>query len=173
MSGVRVSFLARSMADLAVRSPEAKAVFVKLRDETEDRLINGKTDGDTRKKSWDDLRDWLVLNERVLKDREPVLAWVDRIKDRPTATQTFARTRDIIDDVLIDNGRWALYGRLIDDHPRLMRQMVSQLAQERRFTEALMFRGDGQPIARAGFDFSLNSAAIGLSKMTFARLVQR
>ena len=115
MSGVRVSFLARSMADLAVRSPEAKAVFVKLRDETEDRLINGKTDGDTRKKSWDDLRDWLVLNERVLKDREPVLAWVDRIKDRPTATQTFARTRDIIDDVLIDNGRWALYGRLIDD----------------------------------------------------------
>lgn len=61
MRGVRVSFMASNMSNLAKRSPKAKAAFERLRDKTEDRLEGGDV-----RKSWDDLRDWLVLNERVL-----------------------------------------------------------------------------------------------------------
>lgn len=46
-------------------------------------------------------------------------------------------------------------GRLAVSHPRLMRRIVAQLAQERNFSEASVFRGDGEPLARAGFNFAL------------------
>lgn len=115
MSGVRSSFMAGEMARLAEESPHARAAFEALRDETEKRLKTGP-------KSWQDLRDWLVLNERVLHDRKPVLAWIDRIKDRPTAKHTFARVGDIVAEVLRAEGRWKLYGELIDNPDAEMAQ---------------------------------------------------
>lgn len=128
MVGVRGSFMASDMSTLAKQSPEAKAAFVKLRDRTEDRLVDGKGE-----KTWNDLRDWLILNERVLHDREPVRKWIDRIKDRPTANETFTRTRDIIDEILIEDGRWALYGQLIDNPFRdiEMHEMLKQMDKDR------------------------------------------
>ena len=127
LSGVRVSFMAGNMNKLSKSNAEARAAFEKLRDDTEDRLLDGD------EKTWDDLRDWLVLNERVLGDREPIRKWIDRIKDRPTANLTFGRTRDIIGDILIDDGRWALYGELIDDPFRdiRMHEMLQQMDQQR------------------------------------------
>lgn len=124
MVGVRGSFMASSMSDLAKRSPEAKAEFVKLRDRTEDRLVDGEGE-----KTWNDLRDWLILNERVLHDREPIRKWIGRVKERPTAKMTFTRTRDIIDDILIDDGQWALYGELIENPFRdiEMHQMLAKM----------------------------------------------
>lgn len=131
MSGVRVSFMASNMSELAKRSPEAKQAFIKLRDRTEDRMI------DQEEKSWDDLRDWLVLNERVLHDREPIRKWIHRIKDRPTAMETFSRTQDIIDGVLIDDGEWAIFGSLIKDPMRdiQMAKMIRELDKDK-------FKGD-------------------------------
>lgn len=127
MTGVRASFMAMEMSRLAKSHPPARAAFTGLRDETEDRLF------DAERKSWDDLRDWLVLNERVLHERKPIRDWIDRIKDRPTAKRTFERTRDIIEDMLIDEGEWALIGELIDDPfaDIEMQKMIAELEAER------------------------------------------
>ena len=108
-TGVRSSFMASSMNQLARAHPPAREAFTDLRDEAEDRLR------DAEKKSWDDLRDWLVLTERVLGDREPIRQWIERIKHRPTAKRTFSFVDDIIEDMLIEEERWALYGSLIND----------------------------------------------------------
>ncbi len=136
MLGVRSSFMAGEMGRLAEESPHARAAFGALRDETEKRLKTGP-------RTWEDLRDWLVLNERVLHDRKPTLAWIDRVKDRPNGRHTLERVRSVIDDVLIDEGRWKLYGELIDDPNAELRQAESFYHMTERMVENNPRGGEG------------------------------
>ncbi|MBZ0172899.1 MAG: thioredoxin family protein, partial [Phycisphaerales bacterium] len=103
MHGVRLSFMASDMRALAGKSEHAEAAFRALRDETERHLVEGP-------RTFDGLFDWLTLNIRVLGDNKPVLAWIERVEKRPTATKTFSRVRHHIDDMLIKEGRWDILG---------------------------------------------------------------
>ena len=80
MVGVRVSFMAGEMRRLAEAHEPARARFGGVRDEVEARLKG-------ERKSWDDLGDWIVLNE-VTGDEDRTLAWIDRIKVDPDSGPT-------------------------------------------------------------------------------------
>ncbi len=127
MTGVRVSFMASEMHELAGFSPAARKAFERFRDEAGDRLRKGP-------RTWEDLDDWLVLNERVLNDREKILAWIDRIKDRPTAGTTFSRVSHVVMPILIDEGRWRLFGSLVENPDSEMRShsMMLEINSDRR-----------------------------------------
>ncbi len=137
MLGVRSSFMAADMSRLAEESPHARAVFAALRDETENRLKTGP-------RRWDDLRDWLLLNENVLHNRKPIMAWIDRIKDRPSGRRTLERVGYIVDNVLIDEGRWKLYGELISNPESAMRQAASLYQMSVRIIENNPPNGEGK-----------------------------
>jgi thiol-disulfide isomerase/thioredoxin len=107
MSGVRVSFTLGEIADLCSQHAPALEAFTKLRDDAEVRLK-----GDN--KSWDDLGDWLCLNEAV-KEEEKTLAWFDRIKNDADAKQTLERFSYRLQPLLEQRERWADVGRLIPD----------------------------------------------------------
>lgn len=122
MMGVRGSYMASEMQDLAARHEPAKARFTALRDEAEARL-KGKD------KTFDDLTDWIVLNE-VLADDERTLAWFDRIKDEPDVGTTLDRSCHKLTRLLEKHERWADLGR-VNRHPlavvRQQHQTVSML----------------------------------------------
>ncbi|HHN77162.1 MAG TPA: thioredoxin [Phycisphaerales bacterium] len=149
MLGVRSSFMAADMSRLAEESPHARAAFAALRDETEKRLKTGP-------RTWDDLGDWLVLNEDVLHDRKPVLAWIDRIKDRPNGRHTLERFDYLVDDILIDEGRWTLYGELISSPETKMWEATSLYQMSVRMAEDNLRNGDGK---RAGDNALVQHAA--------------
>jgi thioredoxin 1 len=107
MYGVRLSFMATEMKDLAAKHPRARAEFVKLRDAAEARLKK-----DT---GWDILTDWITLNLRVLDDKDAVLAWHDRIAPQPDSGPTLARYGRDLTELLVERGRWADAGRLFQD----------------------------------------------------------
>jgi len=137
MTGVRVSFMASDMEDVANRNEDAKAVFVELRDATEARL---KTD----ERDWDDLRDWLVLNG-VVSDPRRTLGWIDRVKDTEQGLESMRRYSYLIEDLLLEHERWAEYGIIITapaasvrrEHAQI-EQMVSMMAD--RFNEDTLKR---------------------------------
>jgi thioredoxin 1 len=114
MSGVRVSFMASDMRDLAADHAGARTAFGALRDEARARSEKSPRDAES-------LRDWLVLSERVLGDRDAVVGWVDEIKGRSNARRLFAQVDDIVSPVLIDRGEWAVLGSLIDTPDRRLR----------------------------------------------------
>lgn len=106
-SGVRASFMASDMERVAQADEGAKRIFAEVRDETERRL---KAD----ERNWDDLGDWLVLN-RVVADAPRSLAWVDRVKDSEEGLRTLRRLSYLVDDLLLENERWADFGLILLD----------------------------------------------------------
>ncbi|MEL6328311.1 MAG: thioredoxin family protein [Planctomycetota bacterium] len=104
-TGVRVSFMASDMQRLARLHGPARTRFEALRDGLADRL-------ETNPRA---THDWLVLSERVLGDRAGVLAWVDGTIERERGAETLRAHLDVIEDALIDDGRYAQLGRLITD----------------------------------------------------------
>lgn len=122
MVGVRVSFMASDMQDLANRHAPAREAFIKLRDDTEARLR-----GDQR--TWNDLGDWIALNE-VVGQTDKTLEWYDRIRSDPDAGPTVQRFSFRIERLLRESGRWADYGQLIEEPANMVRRewrMVAQL----------------------------------------------
>lgn len=113
-SGVRVSFMASDMQELAATSELAKQTFTKLRDDAQARL-------EGEDKAFEDLSDWIVLN-RIVDDQGRTLEWFDRIKDRPSAPQTIARVSHLIDDLLKEENRWADWGKLLRNPDAKVRQ---------------------------------------------------
>jgi hypothetical protein len=98
--------MASDMERLAERSDDARRAFVEVRDQTEARL---RVDP-----SWDDLNDWVVLNE-VIGDAAATLAWVDRNKGDEEGVKTLRRFDYRILSLLEEEGRWADYGLVVDD----------------------------------------------------------
>ncbi len=105
MTGVRGSFLVGSISALVAQHAPAMKRFAEIRDEVEARLRG-------ENKSWNDLSDWLCLNEAT-QDADRTLAWFDRIKNDEDAGATLERFAFRIEPLLKQNGRWADYGRVI------------------------------------------------------------
>lgn len=116
MYGVRLSFMAGDIEDLCVQDKGAHAAFAQVRDTTETRLKG-------EDKSWDDLADWITLNE-ILREPAKTLAWYDRIKNDPEARETIERSGFRLQPLLEAEDRWADVGLLVrnpikslkDDH---------------------------------------------------------
>ncbi len=90
MVGVRGSFMASDMKNLAEKYPQAKARFQQLRDAAE------KTD----------LDDWVTLNEVVGED-ERTLGWFDKYKNDPGQAQRLKSISFKLEPLLISKGRFA------------------------------------------------------------------
>ena len=100
---IRENMLAFPMNMAAEKDPGARAAFERLRDGHEARLREGRTDRAT-------LGEWIVLNLDVLDDEAPVKAWIERIKDRPTAAETVRAFSARLATPLIEWGHWELAG---------------------------------------------------------------
>lgn len=107
MYGVRLSFMASDMQRLGAKHPRAKAEFAKLRDAAEADL---KKDA-----GWEAMTDWIVLNLRVLDDKDAVMAWYDRVSKQEGSGPTLARYARDLGPLLTERGRWADAGRLLKD----------------------------------------------------------
>ncbi|MFN0133689.1 MAG: thioredoxin family protein [Phycisphaerales bacterium] len=118
MYGVRLSFMASDIGRLAAQHPPARDAFARLRDDAETRL---KSD----KRTWDDLNDWVALNDVVDED-ERTLAWFDRIKNDEDAGPTLERQSFRLEQLLLSRERWA-------DMARLARNPVAKLRSDHRF----------------------------------------
>jgi thiol-disulfide isomerase/thioredoxin len=138
-AGVRVSFMAGDMEALAREHPAARDRFKALRDQTEARLKQ-------EPRTWDDLTDWIVLN-RVIDDQDATLAWVDRIKGTDSGKETLRRVNYLVDDLLLDRGRWADYGMIQANPLEALRQEHAQIAMFEQMQDDLddeqkaLFRG--------------------------------
>lgn len=99
--GVRRSFMAMNMSELAARHPPARKSFEGLREtaEKEDRV------------------DWIVLN-KVLGDSARTLAWFDTAKADPAHAPALAGSAHLLKPLLLEKERWAdiswLYPRPLD-----------------------------------------------------------
>lgn len=103
MVGVRSSFMAGDMGELASVHEPARAAFADLRDRAEKRL--------EEKPAWDDLDDWITLND-VVGDQDKTLEWFDRIKQDPQKLQAIGRRAYMIEPLLREHRRWADLGRI-------------------------------------------------------------
>ena len=133
MSGVRGSFMASDMAALASRNEGAKAAFTKLRDAAEAKMKTEDRDFRT-------LDDWMVLNG-VIGDEARTLAWFDRVKGEKDGVAAFAREAFRLQDLLIENQRFADLMLLYPDPAAAVQSsymMASQMASmDRKLPEGL------------------------------------
>lgn len=113
MVGVRGSFMANSMRELAAEHEPAREAFAKVRDEAEERLKG-------ENKSWDDLDDWIVLN-MIVGEEDKTLEWFDRIKGDPGAERTLRRFAFRLENLLEERERWEDYVRLVGDPVKKVR----------------------------------------------------
>lgn len=100
---IRENMLPFPMNMAAEKDPVARAAFERLRDGREASLREGRTDRAT-------LGEWIVLNLEVLEDEAPVKAWIERIKDRPTAADTVRAFSGRLAAPLLEWGHWELAG---------------------------------------------------------------
>lgn len=128
MVGVRSSFMASSMGKLVAAHEPARAAFAELRDQAQSRLED--------KPDWDDLDDWIVLNKMV-GDEDKTLEWFDRIKQDPDKLRAAGRVTYKFDDLLIERGRWADLGLVLNNpimevrqNAYLMKQTVARMQQK-------------------------------------------
>lgn len=99
MVGVRLSFMISDMKRLAEEHEPSKERFVAVRDGLTERLRGAEG------ASWDDLRDWLALNQ-VVSDDQATLNWFDRIKARPDGSPTLRRMGHALDNLLMKHQRY-------------------------------------------------------------------
>ena len=99
MVGVRNSFLLMYMGELASKHPPAIERFTRMRDEAAEQMRGA--DGPT----WELLQDWIGLNVAIA-DEESILAWFDRIKERPGSANTFNRFSFRLEPMLIKHKRY-------------------------------------------------------------------
>lgn len=107
LMGVRGSFMAVEMRELATRDANAKRTFTQLRDEVAASL------GDTPPER-QVIDDWIVLNG-VIGDDEATIAWFDRVKSEPGWQRLVAMEAFRLKEPLIGRGRWADYGAIVSD----------------------------------------------------------
>jgi len=124
MLGVRTSFMAGSMTELAAKSPEAKQKFIALRDQTAVRLKAPEVDREA-------VKDFAVLNT-VVGEPQRTVAWFRTVKDdprwRPAITQ-LTMTDDSLETSLADGGHWAEIASLYEDPAKVI-EMWHQIALE-------------------------------------------
>ncbi|MBY0113274.1 MAG: thioredoxin fold domain-containing protein [Phycisphaerales bacterium] len=99
IAGVRVSFLASDMKNLAARHPKAKAAFTALRDDAAKAPEGKDTDYANRV-------DWIVLNG-VIDDSKQTLAWFDRVKGSDEGKSAFGQTAYLLEPLFLESDRLA------------------------------------------------------------------
>jgi thioredoxin-like negative regulator of GroEL len=117
MTGVRVSFMASEMETLCRQSPEARARFAAVRDETEAAAEAGGgngTSGSGGPAAEEARFDWVVLND-VLGETDRTLAWFDGVKDDPAQAAPLRHLSHRLIPALRGRERWADIGRLLQD----------------------------------------------------------
>lgn len=107
MAHMRNGLVAEEMQEVAELHAPARERFEALRDGLEQRLRDGAA-------NHRDLEDWLVLNG-VVGDLPRTLAWFDRVKHRDDAGRTFERVVHHLEDILIEEHRWADVALLYPD----------------------------------------------------------
>jgi len=122
--GVRVSFMASDMKQLAKSHDGARKRFAEMRDQLSRAIEAPKVDRD-------DFGDWIVLNE-ILEEQDATLKWIDRALAEPRLRPLIRNERRIA-DLLIEQGRWADIGALSPDPVADMRDAFSALAVHRDF----------------------------------------
>lgn len=120
MIGVRGSFMARDMAGLAQRSERAREAFAALRDAEWERV---QTDPRNRAA----MGDWLILNTRVLNDRDTMNAWIDRVREQPDGMLVLRDHDHILVDWLIEQRQWELAGTILPPAQRRIDQLRSTI----------------------------------------------
>lgn len=125
MMGVRGSFMASDMENLAARHAPAKAAFQKLRDAAAAKLAADAPAGAAR-----EIRDdWIVLN-RVIGDDDATLAWFDSVKNDPKSAKDLARSSFRLVDLLVTRDRLA-------DIPFLFPDPIATVKQDYEFGSML------------------------------------
>lgn len=89
MSGVRVSFLAKELENLAKKSPSAKQKLTEMRDESDGKNV----------------LDFIVLND-ILGQSEKTLEWYDKNKKDRTQLATLQKYNYRLEPLLIQAGKW-------------------------------------------------------------------
>lgn len=107
MTGVRVSFMAGYMQDLAAHDAGARKKFAELRDRETKAIEGEKVDQNA-------VGDWIVLN-RIIADEAATLKWFDKVKSEPRWRQVLERQMYQLEDLLDKHNRWADIGRLYPD----------------------------------------------------------
>jgi hypothetical protein len=108
MAGVRVSFMAHTIAELVRRHPPARRRFAEIRDRA---ALLAEDDGriGVRWRS-----DWIVLNE-ILADDDRTLTWFDSVKDDDEKALLIDRLGQRLLPLLKSRGRLCDIGRLFQD----------------------------------------------------------
>lgn len=117
MVGVRSSFMASDMKQIAARHEPAKQAFSKLRDEAEEKLKSDDRDFRT-------LDDWIVLNV-VVGDQARTLAWFDRIKGEEGSARTMERESFRLREILVDAGRMSEIPLIYPDPLRALKEQYA------------------------------------------------
>ncbi len=122
-AGVRGSFMARELEDLAARHEPAMRAFEQERDAAAAKLASVR---DRMLRS-----DWIVLST-IVGDQDAVLAWIDSLKgaERSEALREHGYH---FDDLLLERKRWADYGHTVRDVSQMIdlnRRMLDREAPE-------------------------------------------
>jgi hypothetical protein len=127
LAGVKYSYLLRDIKELMAEYAPARAVFVEIRDRTEQRLPES-----------DALQDWLHLNQ-ALGDEDRSLAWLDRSKADPAFSSLLEERRHVFTlfELLERHDRWADLGALIRDPTEFFRAEHKWLDEIRRQADLL------------------------------------
>jgi thioredoxin 1 len=107
MVGVRASFMASDMEQLAKQHPAAKERFTTLRDAAQQRYQNDPKD-------FNALGDWIALN-RILGDNAQTLAWFDRAKNQEQAWPAIKANGFPLERLMIESNRLADAAALCPD----------------------------------------------------------
>ncbi len=107
-TGVRVSFMASEMEQLAEQHSGATKKFKELRDRATKQI-------GTDKAGFKEVKDWVALN-RIVGDRQATLVWYDEVKDDPRRARLVQYVERDIRELLIEAERWADVG-LLYEHP--------------------------------------------------------
>jgi thioredoxin 1 len=127
MFGVRLTFMASEMEELAAQSEAAKKRFVALRDAAEAKLGDGPAGQLAR-------MDWVTLN-RVVGDDARTLAWYDTMKGTVAGRRAAKEIMYGLDDLLIRNERWADYGRLVASPGERLKEIENRHGSHTNFEE--------------------------------------
>ena len=105
MSGVRVSFMAKSIEGLVGKHPQARQRFTEIRDLTGS-LADADLPSGARRRF-----DWIVLNE-ILSEKERTLVWFDAVKDDERYATVLDKVSSRLIPLLESHDRFRDIGRI-------------------------------------------------------------
>jgi thiol-disulfide isomerase/thioredoxin len=107
MAGVRVSFMAGDMEQLARTHDPAREAFAELRDALTPAVRSGEA-------NQRELLDWVVLNE-VVGEQGITLEWFQAMRDEPNARERLGGVDLHLYRLLVERGQWADAGWIYAD----------------------------------------------------------